>query len=432
ARVVLRDGRPTPGALLEDAVELFLGAGRGDDPGEVLGAAARTLARIRGGARLDEAFDRVVRGRGREEGLELLARADPDALRDRIEDLEGTPRRLREREARLRELRADHAELAGDVEVATMEWLRERQDAETHLQAYRDRARELKARLTQLEDAGPEAPCPTCGRVLESHFDDVVTELREEWESVVQDGSWWKRRREQLELKPEALQELEGRSLRLQAAMEECAEQVERERTRDHELRSARERLRTLEAGAAPAADDDGEEDPAPELLRTMGALKERLVESARADILEVATRIVLDISGGRLLGMTPRGDVSLELQGVGARLADPTQEDRAAAVVAIRLGAARTVMAEGVPAPGTLVLGPPFDRMDEESRLRTVEYLSGLRGRLPQILIVTRGRIVELCPEVFDAVLELGVDGAGGGSVVRSLAAGVGTVRLT
>ena len=56
--------------------------------------------------------------------------------------------------------------LLGDMEEANMEWLRERQDAETHLLAYRDRARELKLRLQELESGGLETACPTCERVL--------------------------------------------------------------------------------------------------------------------------------------------------------------------------------------------------------------------------------------------------------------------------
>jgi exonuclease SbcD len=134
---------------------------------------------------------------------------------------------LRAAERELTALREDVAEVDGDQAAAAMDWHRERQDAETTLHTYRDRARELKRRIGQLESAGPAAPCPTCGRVLESHYDEVLAELREEWEGIVQDGSWWKRRWDQLELKPDHLQELEGRALRLHAALEATSERVE-------------------------------------------------------------------------------------------------------------------------------------------------------------------------------------------------------------
>lgn len=435
ARVVVRGAGPGDGPSAKDRTVLRLGAGRGEDPAEVLEASSRALARARGGVLLDDARERVLRGRGGEEDDDgaFEARDDLEALRERIEELEGSPSRLREVERRVRGLRADHAEVVGDLEVATMEWLRERQDAETHLQAYRDRARELKVELTQLEEAGPEAPCPTCGRVLDDHFDDVVTELGEEWESVVQDGSWWKRRREQLEPKPEAVRELEGRSLRLQAATEECAERLERARTRDHELRRARDRLREMErlAGASGGGEEDGQpEDPAPALLRAMRGLNEEMVGQARTEILDAAGRLVLEISGGRVLGLARRDGGSVVLEGVGAPLRDPTPEDRATAVVAVRLGAARALLEGDGTSLGTVVVGAPFDRMEEEARLRAVGILARLRDRIPQILLVTRGPVVELCPEVFDAVLELGVEGEGGPSI-RALAAGVGSVRL-
>ena len=67
---------------------------------------------------------------------------------------------LRSAERELRAIRADAAEVDGDLEVATMDWHRERQDAETTLHAYRDRARELKARIRQMESAGPDGPLP--------------------------------------------------------------------------------------------------------------------------------------------------------------------------------------------------------------------------------------------------------------------------------
>lgn len=165
----------------------------------------------------------------------------------RIRELQDTPVRLRELEHALVELRADAAEAAGEVEVQIMEWLRERQDAETHLSAYRDRARELKVKLDSLNSSGEDAPCPTCGRHLKDHFATVIEYLKDEWDSVVQDGTWWRRRREQLELKPEAVQEVEGRSIRLHSRVEDMAERVELARSALRELEDLREIRSELE-----------------------------------------------------------------------------------------------------------------------------------------------------------------------------------------
>jgi DNA repair exonuclease SbcCD ATPase subunit len=139
-------------------------------------------------------------------------------------------------EDQLSQLRADATEVSGDLEVDTMEWHRERQDAETHLRAYRDRARELKVRLDALQQSGDDSPCPTCGRLLNEHYQKVLEVLQEEWDSVVQDGKWWRRRSEQLLLMPEALREVEIRSIRMHAQVEALAEQVEVARSAVREL----------------------------------------------------------------------------------------------------------------------------------------------------------------------------------------------------
>lgn len=168
-------------------------------------------------------------------------------IRNRIEKLADTPAQLRTLEAELMRLRADSAEVTGDLEYRTMEWLRERQDAETTLQAYRDRARELRTKMEGLREIGEDAPCPTCGRLLKDHFGSVVGDLQDEWDSLVQDGRWWRRRREQLELKPETLQEIESRSIRLHAEIEHLAEGVEHARNELRELEDLREHAAALQ-----------------------------------------------------------------------------------------------------------------------------------------------------------------------------------------
>lgn len=184
--------------------------------------------------------------------------ADPqlEQIGLRLQELDPAPERLRTLEERLIALRADATEVAGELEVQTMEWHRERQDAITHLRAYRDRARELKVRIDALESAGRDAPCPTCGRELHEHLDRVRQALQDEWDSVVQDGKWWRRRADQLERLPDSLREIESRSIRMHADVEALAEQVEVARSALRE----REDLRALRAallrrrGAGPVA----------------------------------------------------------------------------------------------------------------------------------------------------------------------------------
>ncbi|HKJ01408.1 MAG TPA: hypothetical protein VJ997_03105, partial [Longimicrobiales bacterium] len=325
---------------------------------------------------------------------------------------------LRSAERELRAIRADAAEVDGDLEVATMDWHRERQDAETTLHAYRDRARELKARLRHMETAGPTAPCPTCGRVLESHYDEVKGELQAEWEAVVQDGSWWKRRWEQLELKPAHLQELEQRSLRLHAALEGTSERVELLRARLGDLDGSGG-VRADPAGGGPLGEAAGA------LLR----LREARLVRAREVLLSRASRYVGRISGGRILAVTWREGVA-QLQGDAGALAPLSEEDLAVGRLAVRLAAAGLVAGEGQ-VLASLVLEEPFDRLDAESALRTLVLLRGLLRDLPRIVLVTRGDAVDARPELFDSVLEVRDDAGSGSAALRPAPSGAGRVIL-
>ena len=306
----------------------------------------------------------------------------------RLDDVLGE---LRVRERELRDLRAEWAEVTGDVEQASMDWLRERQDAETQLLAYRDRARELKARLAQLEAGGPDAPCPTCGRPLADHLKDVRVQLREEWESVVQDGQWWKRRREQLEGKPEHLRTLEGRGLRVSAALESGAERVER----------VRARVRELEAALAPPASVDVESPEA----RALARLGAELRGAALALVLREAGRLAERVTGGRVLWVraSDHGPVAEGVFPGGVPLA----RDRAAVELACRLAAARLARDAGAPLHG-LVIGECLEGLDAEDRLRAVDVLADSARRLGQVLIVTATDVVERRPEAFDQALAL------------------------
>jgi exonuclease SbcD len=141
--------------------------------------------------------------------------------RDEAEDLAAL-------ESRLLERRADWVEAVGDLEAATLQWAQDRQNADSKLEVYRERARELRSRLRILETDRSEAACPTCGRAMGQHIEPLLSTLKEEWENVVQDGRWWKRRRDQLDHKPPPLQDLEEHALRRQAEVEKAAEALER------------------------------------------------------------------------------------------------------------------------------------------------------------------------------------------------------------
>jgi hypothetical protein len=112
--------------------------------------------------------------------------------------------------------------------------------------------------------------------------------------------------------------------------------------------------------------------------------------------------------------------------------LAAPADEDLAALELAVRLAAVELLwQAVGASDPA-LIVGHDFDRLDTEARVRAAELLADrVRGGLVQVLVVTRGDVVDLVPEAFDGVLELEVE-PDGQPVLRPVPAGMGVVRLS
>lgn len=439
-------GEASPASLHErlgirpDTLALAWGGGGWVEPEPLWRVGARILASRRGLDSLGRAVERLG-GAGDPGDVGDEAEGDVGAelavVTARLAELADVPHRLRELEDELRTLRADAAEVVGDLEVATMDWLRERQDAETHLQQYRDRARELRARIEEMEEMGPEGACPFCGRPLGDHFDQVLEELQEEWEDLVQDGSWWRRRRDQLELKPDVLQELEGRSVRLQAEVEECAEELERcrfELREWDELRDRREELLERTHGRGPRSELplEGREGAAGRrrgsLLRAFGAAREELLGEERARLAREAGSLLNRMSGGRILALIDRGNGALGMVEDGRVVRGSTVEDRAAATLALHLGLAVLLRDTGVPLDSVLV-GETFRGMDPEARVRSVEVLRGLLKRIPQILLLSAGEVVDGTPEAFDQILEFRPDRDR--PSLKTLPGGVGRIRI-
>ena len=387
-------------------------SGRGvDETSDGLERAVRMLARRIGLTEVERQLELIDEGVARQSGL------DGDATTG---EFSGS---LDQKKEALREVRADAAEINGDMEVANMDWLRERQDAETHLMAYRDRARELKVRLQEMESGGAEAPCPTCSKVLADHHPRVISQLREEWESIVQDGSWWKRRREQLELKPPTLQDLESQSVLLQARIEAYSKEVERLRARS--AGSGAEEPPEADQ-ARETAHHDGEAAIRTAALR---ALRVELIEKARDLLVTRAGRNLNRLMSGAILGVVQ--DVDGQPIAVRDDGPSPFQSDEevAAYVLALRVALAELV-AERSKELSTLMIGDPFDRLGRDTKVRLVGLLHSLMPRFDQVFLLCPGEIVDLVPERFDTALEF-EEGSDGSSSVRVIPGGVGRLTL-
>ena len=396
--------------------------------------AVRILAQWSGFEGVDQEVTALIQGGSRAGDDSLWTDSGVEGLRARVQELRRLPEALRGKARELRELRADAVEVGGDLEVANMEWLRERQDAETHLLAYRDRARELKVRLQQLEEGGRDTACPTCDRVLSGRFKSVLEVLREEWESVVQDGSWWKRRKDQLDLKPAHLQDLEGKSIRLQATIEECTEEVERLRARLPELTEAEDALAMAQVAESPSKPGEGggaglSTDESDLRRRALEALRRELLSDARKALTARTGRYLNHLTSGGVLGVGVTGDGEPTIvRDEGARRIH-SDEEVAAYLFALRLALVDLAAGCGVHAP-EMLLGDTFDRLEPGAKLRAVGLLRTLLVRVPKILLFCRGDILDATPEWFDWIVELGVDRRGS-PIARVQRSGVGKLQI-
>ena len=308
-----------------------------------------------------------------------------------------------ELEARSRELREAAAVKRGDAEAASMAWVRERQDAETRLLLHRDRERELRERLKRIREGDREAGCVNCGRALGDRVESVKKARREEWEDVVQDGKWWRRRRDQLELKPDELKEIENRVLALNAEIEDLSEELERRKVQALELAAATERLEQLrELGARFAEGPDrgraGDIDP--------GEMA-RLVESAQERIREKVHAKLVALTGGRFAGAFPE----LYADWVAGNRGDG--ESTAALEVAARITLAEIAIDAGM-RPGSILLPTGLERLNSEDIPRALADLARLTRRIPLILVKATPRVAAGAPESFDLLYRLEDTGKG------------------
>jgi DNA repair exonuclease SbcCD ATPase subunit len=136
-------------------------------------------------------------------------------------------------------------------------------------------------------------------------------------------------------------------------------------------------------------------------------------------------------ISGGRLLGMGIGEEGKVMLLDGGTRMGPVSEEERATAFLSIRLALAESMAQRSGGRFSSLLIGHPVDRLGEESQHRLAEVLRSLLPAIPQILLFTRGHLVDLAPEAFDAILELRTEGAAAGTSIRSLPSGMGVLRI-
>ncbi|MDQ3997508.1 MAG: SMC family ATPase, partial [Gemmatimonadota bacterium] len=213
-------------------------------------------------------MDNLCREEGRRQTLLESERAVADELsrlRERRVKLETAPEL---EAAATQEIEQKREELRGTESLFDQrrtEWLRDRQEAETKLKAFRDQYAELKDQRERLARLGEEGACPTCTRPLGVHYRTVLDDLDAKLETLSVDGKYYKNRLEQLEVTEKELKQLderrryltdemaklERRLAKIQAAVQELAQL-----TRDIEAKDRRHEQIRRDLVAVPAGYD--------------------------------------------------------------------------------------------------------------------------------------------------------------------------------
>ncbi|HEX2779738.1 MAG TPA: SMC family ATPase [Gemmatimonadaceae bacterium] len=151
-------------------------------------------------------LDVLAREEGRRAALLDSARGLEDELarlRDRKTRLDQAPVLEEEITLELEKKRHELEDALGRLEAVRTEWVRDRQEAETKLQALRAQYAEARDQRERLVKAGEEGACPTCARPLGGHYRQVLELLDEQIETLRVDGNYYRNRIEQLGEMPE-------------------------------------------------------------------------------------------------------------------------------------------------------------------------------------------------------------------------------------
>jgi DNA repair protein SbcC/Rad50 len=190
-----------------------IGAARGEL--EKLAEQLRPLAAL---AERLQAMEELYRAEGRRQTLLENDRAlteELGRLRERLERVQTAPTMEEEVTVELESKRKELRTVEGTLEAARTEWVRDRQEAETKIQALRQQYAELKQQRETLVNLGEDGTCPTCARPLGDHYRNVLDLLDSQIETVQVDGNYYKQRIGQLEEMPDDVKQLDDQRRRV-------------------------------------------------------------------------------------------------------------------------------------------------------------------------------------------------------------------------
>ncbi|HEX8726271.1 MAG TPA: SMC family ATPase [Gemmatimonadaceae bacterium] len=197
--------------LEREAAEI--GAARGEL--ERLAEQLRPLAAL---AERLQAMDELYRAEGRRQTLVENDRVLTEELarfRERLERVQTAPTLEEEVTVELESKRKELRTVEGALEAKRTEWVRDRQEAETKIQALRQQYAELRQQRETLVNLGEDGTCPTCARPLGDHYRNVLDLLDAQIETVQVDGNYYRQRIGQLEEMPEDVKALDDQRRRV-------------------------------------------------------------------------------------------------------------------------------------------------------------------------------------------------------------------------
>jgi exonuclease SbcC len=218
-------------------------------------------------------MDRLYAEEGRRRTLLESTKAlaeDLGRLRERRSKIEAAPGLEEQVTTELGEKRRELQRADDELEAKRTDWVRDRQEAETKLEALRRQHAELKEQRERLVAAGENGICPTCARPLGDHYRSVLDLIDDQLNTAVVDGSYYRKRLDQLVEMPPAVKalgeqrrvaldtvgKLERRLARVQSAVQELS-QIGREISQKEEREKVlRTDLQNIPAGYDAARHD--------------------------------------------------------------------------------------------------------------------------------------------------------------------------------
>lgn len=115
------------------------------------------------------------------------------------------PAELKKEEKELEKAQKALTRLQGEVEDLRTAWVRDLQDAKTKRQTLLDQYQEFKEQRERIQKLGPDGACPTCTRPLGKEFPNVLGVLERQLQEVMDNGTFYKKRIDQLTRMPAEL-----------------------------------------------------------------------------------------------------------------------------------------------------------------------------------------------------------------------------------